>query len=324
MVVEPVAKPRGPEPKLAREDERVRLTKGLSKTRKGFVARLGRLFRGKKELDPNLLEEIEEVLLTADIGVKTSQKLFEELKDALDRKSLQDQESIWRFLKTRASQILMVDASALDLDAARPFVILTIGVNGVGKTTTIGKLAAKFHQQGKSVLLAAGDTFRAAAVEQLQVWGQRVGVEVVQGKAKTDPSAVIFDAIKKARDENIDVVIADTAGRLHTKVGLMDELKKVHRVMGKAQEGAPHETLLVLDATTGQNAIQQALLFKEAVSFSGIVLTKLDGTAKGGVILGVCDELNVPVRFIGIGERTEDLRDFSADAFVDALFSEAE
>ncbi len=320
VVRQPVPKPAPPVAKVAQVKKGKSLAEGLSKTRKGFVARLGRLFRGKQTLDDDLVDQIEEVLFTADLGVRTSEMLLDKLKNELDGKSLKDPGAVWAFIKEEARRILSVPTDPWDLNAHKPFVILTIGVNGVGKTTTIGKLAAKLSEQGKSVLLAAGDTFRAAAVEQLEVWGDKVGAKVVRGKENADPSSVIFDGIKKALADGVDVVIADTAGRLHTKVDLMDELKKVHRVMGKALEGAPHETLLILDATTGQNAIQQARLFQQAVSFTGVVLTKMDGTAKGGVILGVCDELKVPVRFVGIGERVEDLREFDPGQFVEALF----
>jgi fused signal recognition particle receptor len=295
------------------------LREGLARTRGGFVARLGRLL-AKKKIDGEILGELEEVLLTADIGPKTAEKLFSTIQTALNRDQLDDPEAVWTRLREESGRILSVDAPPVDWDRARPFVLLVLGVNGVGKTTTIGKIAAKLVAEGKKVILAAGDTFRAAATEQLEIWGQRAGAPVVKGKQGGDPSSVIFDAIKRAQAEGHDVVIADTAGRLHTKVDLMEELRKVGRVIHKAQEGAPHETWLVLDSTTGQNAIQQAKLFKEAMEVTGIVLTKLDGTAKGGVILGICDELAVPVRFIGIGESVDALREFDPDAFVTALY----
>src|SRR5947207_4165528 len=244
------------------------------------------------------------------------------LPSSLPRPPIPPPSAVWSFLRRRSAEILDIAAPALDLDTARPFVVLVIGVNGSGKTTTIGKLAAKLKEKGKSVLLAAGDTFRAAATEQLEVWGSRVGAPVVRGKEGGDPSSVIFDAIKRAKAENVDVVIADTAGRLHTKTNLMEELQKVRRVIGKAQEGAPHETWLVIDATSGQNAIAQAQMFTQAMSVTGIVLTKLDGTAKGGVILGITDQLKIPVRYIGVGERVEDLRDFDPGEFVEALLEE--
>jgi fused signal recognition particle receptor len=296
---------------------------GLAKTRAGWVSRLGQLFSGRKQIDPSLLEELEKVLLTADIGVRTSQKLLTELRESLSRKELGDSEAAWNFLRRRCREILSVAVQPLDLTAGKPFVLLIIGVNGSGKTTTIGKLAAQLRTKGKSVILAAGDTFRAAATEQLEVWGGRVGVPVVRGKEGGDPSSVIFEAVKRAKTEGIDVVIADTAGRLHTKSDLMEELQKVRRVIAKAEPGAPHETFLVIDSTSGQNAIAQAQIFTAAMSVSGIVLTKLDGTAKGGVILGIADQLAIPVRYIGVGERVEDLRAFDAEEFVTALFEGA-
>ena len=301
-------------------EERVaELREGLARTRGGFVARLGRLL-AKKKIDREILGELEEVLLTADIGPKTAEKLFTSIQTALNRDQLDDPEAVWTRLREESGRILSVDAQPVDWARARPFVLLVLGVNGVGKTTTIGKIAAKLVAEGKKVILAAGDTFRAAATAQLEIWGQRAGAPVVKGKPGGDPSSVIFDAIKRAQAEGHDVVIADTAGRLHTKVDLMEELRKVGRVIHKAQEGAPHETWLVLDSTTGQNAIQQAKMFKEVMEVTGIVLTKLDGTAKGGVILGICDELAVPVRFIGIGESVDALREFDPDAFVSALY----
>jgi fused signal recognition particle receptor len=300
------------------------LAPGLARTRAGWVSRLGQLFAGKREIDPTLVEEIEKVLLTADIGVRTSQKLLEEIRASLGRRELADPKAVWSYLRKRSIEFLRVDAPKLDFASAKPFVLLTIGVNGSGKTTTIGKLASKLKAEGKSVLLAAGDTFRAAATEQLEVWGSRVGAPVVRGKEGGDPSSVIFEGIKRAASEGFDVVIADTAGRLHTKANLMEELQKVRRVVGKAREGAPHETWLVIDATSGQNAIAQAQIFTQAMSVTGIVLTKLDGTAKGGVILGIADQLGIPVRFIGIGERVEDLREFDPEEFVEALFDHVE
>jgi fused signal recognition particle receptor len=318
----PVDKPRRPEQPSTKKRDVSSLVPGLERTRAGWVKRLGQLFVGRKELDPALLEEIEKVLLTADIGVRTSQKLLAEIRESLDKKALKDPDAIWNFLRRRSSEILSMDAAKVDFAVAKPFVLLVIGVNGSGKTTTIGKLASKLRAEGRSVLMAAGDTFRAAATEQLEVWGTRVGAPVVRGKEGGDPSSVIFDGVKRARAEGMDVVIADTAGRLHTKTNLMEELQKVRRVVGKALEGAPHETWLVIDATSGQNAIAQAQVFTQAMSVTGIVLTKLDGTAKGGVILGIADQLRIPVRYIGVGERVEDLREFDADDFVEALFGE--
>jgi fused signal recognition particle receptor len=322
-------KPSEVKPSEAKPSERAKpseedvkaLKKGLASTRGGFIARLAQLFGGKKEIDPELLDQIQEVLITADIGVKTSEKILERLKARMDKNELSDEERVWSALREEAKEILSVSGGkALDLSNT-PSVILVVGVNGVGKTTTIGKLASRYKEDGKTVILAAGDTFRAAAVLQLGVWGRRVGCEVVKGKDRADPASVIFDAIKKAKEEGADVVIADTAGRLHTKTNLMEELKKVVRTAEKALERPIDEILLVLDSTTGQNAIQQAQLFKDAIDVSGIALTKLDGTAKGGVILGIVDEHALPVHFVGIGERVEDLREFEASAFVEALFA---
>jgi fused signal recognition particle receptor len=319
----PVDKPERAEavPRLRKRDAAA-LAPGLARTRAGWVSRLGQLFTGKTELDPALVDEIEKVLLTADIGVRTSAKLLDDLRSGLGKREVTQPSAVWGFLRRRCAEMLNIEAPPLDLDRARPFVLLVIGVNGSGKTTTIGKLAAKFKEQGKSVLLAAGDTFRAAAAEQLEVWGTRVQAPVVRGKENADPSSVIFEGIQRSQKDNVDVVIADTAGRLHTKTNLMDELQKVRRVIGKAQEGAPHETWLVIDATSGQNAIAQAQMFTQAMSVTGIVLTKLDGTAKGGVILGIADQLRIPVRYIGIGERVDDLREFDAEEFVEALLDD--
>jgi fused signal recognition particle receptor len=322
QVVLPTEKPRPEAAPAIRPKARdaAALVPGLARTRAGWVSRLGQLFVGKKEIDPALFEEIEKVLLTADIGVRTSQKLLEEIRSSLGRRELSNPKAVWEFLRRRSIDFLNVEAPKIDYGKAKPFVLLTIGVNGSGKTTTIGKLASKLKADGKSVLLAAGDTFRAAAAEQLEVWGARVGAPVVRGKEGGDPSSVIFDGIKRAMNDGVDVVIADTAGRLHTKSNLMEELQKVRRVIGKALDGAPHETWLVIDSTSGQNAIAQAQIFAQAMSVTGIVLTKLDGTAKGGVILGITDQLRIPVRFIGVGERVEDLREFNAEEFVEALF----
>ena len=299
------------------------LKKGLAATRGGFIARLTALFTGKKEIDPSILEEIEEVLLTSDVGVKTTQTILERLRDALAKNELSDSDAVWRALRAEASRILTASehGGGLRLDQ-KPTVVLMVGVNGVGKTTTIGKLATKLKSEKKQVMLAAGDTFRAAAVQQLQVWGERTGSPVVRGKDGSDPGAVAFDATTKAiADTSCDVLFVDTAGRLHTKAPLMDEIKKVKKSIAKALDGAPHETLLVLDATTGQNALNQAALFKDALDLTGIVLTKLDGTAKGGIVLAIADVLQIPVRYVGLGERAEDLREFYPDEFVEALFA---
>jgi fused signal recognition particle receptor len=304
------------------DEEKAAWSAGLAKTRGGFVAKLGKLF-GKKKIDADVLPQLEEVLFTADIGPRAADRIFESVKKDLSRDDLADAETIWAKIRETSTRILDVGAPAIDLAAKRPFVLLVLGVNGVGKTTTIGKLAARWRAEGKKVLLAAGDTFRAAAVEQLEIWAQRAEVDIVKGKAGGDPSSVIFEAVKKGADDGYDLVICDTAGRLVTKTELMDELKKVRRVIDKALPGAPHETWMVLDATTGQNAITQAKTFKEAMEITGIVITKLDGTAKGGVILGICDELKVPVRYVGIGEKVADLRPFEPRAFVEALYEDA-
>ncbi len=298
------------------------LAAGLSKTKAGFISRIGELLR-RKEIDQDLFTQLEEVLLTADIGVKTAQQLFEQVRSSLGRKELKDPEAVWAVIKEESQKLLHVDRPPVDFAAHKPFVLLVIGVNGAGKTTTIGKLAAQLTEQGRKVILAAGDTFRAAAVEQLEVWGQRAKVPVVRGKEGADPSSVIFEAIKRAQHEQLDVVIADTAGRLHVKEQLMAELQKVRRVIKKADPSAPHETWLVLDSTNGQNALAQAVTFKEAMEITGIILTKLDGTAKGGVILGIAHELGVPVRYIGVGEKIQDLRAFDAEDFVDVLYDRA-
>jgi fused signal recognition particle receptor len=318
----PVDKPAPPSTAISRvrhRDARA-LSPGLARTRAGWVSRLGQLFSSRRTIDPALVEELEKVLLTADIGVRTSQKLLADLRGSLDRKELAEPRAVWDFLRRRCREVLTVGAPRVDFSAHHPFVLLIIGVNGSGKTTTIGKLAAQLRADGRTVLLAAGDTFRAAATEQLEVWGRRVGVEVVRGKDGADPSSVIFDGIRRAKAESIDVVIGDTAGRLHTKIDLMQELQKVRRVAARSEPGAPHETWLVIDATSGQNAIAQAQIFAQEMSVSGIVLTKLDGTAKGGVILGIADQLGIPVRYIGVGERVEDLREFDPEEFVEALF----
>ncbi|HEX5061095.1 MAG TPA: signal recognition particle-docking protein FtsY [Kofleriaceae bacterium] len=296
---------------------------GLAKTRGGFVARLGKLF-GKKQIDAATVDELEEVLFTADIGPRAAERIFQSVKGGLSKADLEDSDKIWNQIKKTSREILAVNEKPFDLPANKPFVLLVLGVNGVGKTTTIGKLASLWKGQGKKVLLAAGDTFRAAATEQLEEWAKRAGVDIVKGKAGGDPSSVVFDAIKKGVDDSYDIVICDTAGRLHSNAGLMDELKKLRRVSDKACPGAPHETWMVLDATTGQNAISQAKTFKADMEISGIVLTKLDGTSKGGVVLGICDELKVPVRFVGLGEKITDLRPFDHKAFVEKLYERAD
>jgi len=305
----------------AHEQDVVAIRQGLASTRGGFVARLAKLFGGKHEIDKSLLEEIEEVLITADLGVHTTERILNELREQMKRGDLRDEQAVWSCIRRQAEAILDVGAAPMEL-RSKPAVMMMVGVNGVGKTTTIGKLASRYVAQGKKVLLAAGDTYRAAAVLQLEMWGKRVGCAVVRGKENADPGSVIFDAIKRAHGEGYDLVILDTAGRLHTKVPLMEELKKIERTILKASDGRPaDEIFLVLDATTGQNAVQQMKLFREAQNITGVVLTKLDGTAKGGVILGIVDQHKIPVRFIGLGERLEDLRVFDPRTFVEALFA---
>ncbi len=321
--VPPEAAPEPATPKAPGIEQAGRtLREGLSRTNAGFVKKLGKIFGSAKTIDDDVLGELEEALFTADIGVRTSQALVDLVYDGLNKRQLKDPAKIWEELKANVANMLQVDADPLDLDRADPFVIMVVGVNGAGKTTTIGKLAAKWSAEGRKVMLAAGDTFRAAAVEQLEVWAERAGVPVVKGTEGQDPSSVIFEAARKAKEEGYQVCIADTAGRLQAKKELMDELAKVHRVMGKAVPGAPHEVWLVLDSTNGQNAISQAKEFTQVVDVTGLALTKLDGTAKGGVVIGICDELKVPVRFIGIGEQVEDLREFEPRPFAEALFAE--
>ncbi|CAG9298310.1 signal recognition particle-docking protein FtsY [Celerinatantimonas diazotrophica] len=298
-----------------------RLRQGLKRTRTNIGSGFIGLFRGKK-IDEDLFEELEEQLLIADIGVETTQKIISHLTDTSSRRDLKDAETLYDLLREQMQQMLIeVEQPLVPENPDGPFVILMVGVNGVGKTTTIGKLAKQYQQQGKSVLLAAGDTFRAAAVEQLQVWGERNHIPVIAQHTGADSASVLYDAYSAAKARGIDVLIADTAGRLQNKANLMEELKKVVRVMKKISPDAPHEVMLTLDAGTGQNAISQAKLFNEAVNLSGITLTKLDGTAKGGVIFSVADQFKVPIRYIGIGEGIDDLRTFEAKPFVDALFS---
>lgn len=297
-----------------------RLVKGLLKTKQNIGAGFRSFFLGKK-IDDELFEELEEQLLIADIGVPTTSKIIKNLTEHASRKELQDAELLYQQLKVEMADILEPVAQPLEIDSTKkPYVILMVGVNGVGKTTTIGKLAHKFQAEGKSVMLAAGDTFRAAAVEQLQVWGERNHIPVVAQSTGADSASVIFDAMQSAAARNIDILIADTAGRLQNKNNLMDELKKIVRVMKKYDETAPHEIMLTLDAGTGQNSISQAKLFNEAVGLTGISLTKLDGTAKGGMIFAIADQFKLPIRYIGVGEKIEDLREFNAKEFIEALF----
>lgn len=302
------------------------LRAGLERTRaEGFVSRLASIFKSDKTLTEAMINQVEEVLLTADIGVKTTNELIESLKTRFKPTSSDLTKEVLDFLQGEVVRLLegLNHGAPTIPNGTKPFVIMVVGVNGTGKTTTIGKMAHFYKRQGLQVLLGAGDTFRAAGVDQLQVWGERVGVPVVSGPDKADPGAVLYDAAKRAVEEGKDVLIADTAGRLHTNVNLVEELKKVHRVLGKVVPGAPHEVLLVLDATMGQNAIRQAQVFREAVNVTGIVLAKLDGTAKGGVVLSIAKDMNLPIRFVGVGEGVQDLRPFDPVEFAKALFEES-
>ncbi|WP_096085577.1 signal recognition particle-docking protein FtsY [Agaribacterium haliotis] len=299
-----------------------RIKQGLARTGKPLSSGLGNLLLGKKKIDDELLEELETILLTADIGVEATEQIIDELTAKVARKQLSDSEALLDELKLMLKNMLQQVEKPLQIDAAKePYVILVVGVNGVGKTTTIGKLAKRLQNEGKSVMLAAGDTFRAAAVEQLQTWGERNNVAVVAQHTGADSASVVFDALQSAKSKGVDVLIADTAGRLHNKSNLMEELAKVKRVMAKLDDSAPHEVLLVLDAGTGQNAVSQLDHFYESAGVSGLALTKLDGTARGGVIFALSQKHGVPLRFIGVGESIDDLQVFNAQAFVDALFA---
>lgn len=317
----PVVKPfpEQPKPVAAPPSLFERMRSGLSKTSSSLVGRIDSLLRGR-QVDEELLEELEEILITADLGMKTTQELMQALNKRRARGEAQTPEALRTVLMEEMRLRLTLDVPPLDLRQAKPMVLMVVGVNGVGKTTTIGKLANQFSNQGLKVLLGAGDTFRAAAADQLEVWGSRAGVEVVRHAEGADPAAVAYDAAKAAVARKVDVLILDTAGRLHTKINLMEEMKKIRRVLAREIPGAPHETLLVLDATTGQNALVQARMFKETVEISGLVLTKLDGTARGGIVVAIASELGVPVRYVGIGEGLEDLRPFEPELFVRALF----
>ncbi|NWF93819.1 MAG: signal recognition particle-docking protein FtsY [Syntrophaceae bacterium] len=299
-----------------------KLRKGLSKTHQGFVEQMDRLFLGKKTIDEGLLDELEGLLFAADLGVKTSDQLLEGVRQGLKKGELKEPDKVKEFIKQEMLRILRSGEKPLfiDFSQTRPFVFMVVGVNGTGKTTTIAKIAHQYSSQGRKVLIGAADTFRAAAVEQLEVWANRVGADLIRQSRGSDPSAVAFDSIHAAKAREIDLVFIDTAGRLHTKVNLMEELKKVKRIIGRECPGAPHEILLVLDATTGQNAISQAKLFNEVIGVTGIALTKLDGTAKGGIIVGITEELKIPIRYIGVGEGIDDLKEFNANEFVQALF----
>ncbi|MCP1313784.1 signal recognition particle-docking protein FtsY, partial [Halomonas sp. 707D7] len=326
----PVPAPSPQEKPVAAKAEKqgwlARIKSGLGRTRANLTDGLADLFLGKKQIDDELLEDIETQLLMADVGIEATTEIIESLQARVSRKELGDAQALYKGLQEELARLLTPVSTPLTLDKPDegPFVILVVGVNGAGKTTTIGKLTQRFQREGKSVMLAAGDTFRAAAVEQLKVWGERNRVPVIAQHTGADSASVIYDAVAAAKARGVDVLIADTAGRLHNKSHLMEELKKVHRVMKKLDATAPHEVMLVLDAGTGQNAISQASTFNEAVPVSGITLTKLDGTAKGGVIFALAKQLETPIRFIGVGEGLDDLRPFVADEFVTALFDRPE
>jgi fused signal recognition particle receptor len=294
-----------------------RLKSGLSKTREGFVGRIEQVFKTSK-IDDTTIDEFEEILITSDMGMEATMEIIENLREEVRAGRVKDYEGVKAFLKKEMLKILGLP-QPFAVYEERPFVVLAVGVNGVGKTTTIGKLAWRLHNEGYSVVLAASDTFRAAAIEQLEIWAERANAQIVRHQSGSDPAAVAYDAITSAKARGTDVVIVDTAGRLHTKFPLMEELKKIKRVINKAMPGAPQETLLVVDATTGQNALRQAKMFNDAIGITGIALTKLDGTAKGGIVFAIKKELNIPVRLIGIGEALDDLRDFIPSEFVDAL-----
>jgi fused signal recognition particle receptor len=309
-----------PAPEEPRDGFFLRIRSRLSKTRKAFTTRLDRLLSEKKVINEALLDELEEVLITSDIGVQTTMDLIESVRDRVHKKDLKKPAELKQALQDEILAFLETSRKPAPGPVGKPHVIMIVGVNGVGKTTTIGKLAGRRVKEGKRVLLVAADTFRAAAVEQLEIWANRVGAELIQHKGKADPSAVAYDGIQAALSRDVDLVIIDTAGRLHTKVNLMEQLKKIRRTVARLIPDAPHEVLLVLDATTGQNAISQAQLFHEAIEITGIALTKLDGTAKGGIVVGICHSLQLPIQYVGLGEGADDLQDFDADAFARALF----
>jgi fused signal recognition particle receptor len=316
---------------LFSKEKKETLDKGLEKTKDSFFAKLGRAVVGKSTVDEEVLDELENVLISSDVGVETTVKIIRRIEERVARDKYMGTDELDKILREEIAALLsdtntsttadrnVTDDFALPANK-KPYVIMVVGVNGVGKTTTIGKLAAQFHKRGKQVVLGAGDTFRAAAVDQLKLWGDRVGVPVISHGMNTDPSAVAFDAVKKATDMNADVVIIDTAGRLHTKVNLMNELTKIKRVMQKVTPDAPHEVLLVLDGSTGQNAFIQATEFTKATEVTALAITKLDGTAKGGVVIGISDQFKIPVKYIGVGEKIEDLQTFNKMEFVDSFF----
>lgn len=299
-----------------------KLKAGVQKTRAGLVTRLEDALQGKKVIDADLLEELEYTLISADIGIATTNEIIERIKDRAERHMLNDAAELRGLIREHLLEILQAVARPMPYVSEPPAVVMIVGVNGAGKTTTIGKLASRFKAEGRSVLLCAADTFRAAAIEQLEVWGERSGTEVIRQKAGADPSAVLFDALQAAKARKVDYVIVDTAGRLQTKTNLMVELEKMQRTAARVIPGAPHETLLILDGTTGQNGLEQARKFTESAGVTGIVLTKLDGTAKGGVVVAITRELNLPIRYIGVGEQAGDLLPFEPEAFIDSLFAQ--
>ncbi len=296
------------------------LKEGLARTHAGLTGKIDMVIHGKKKIDTELLEDLEEILVTADLGVNTAGRLIEEIGKKTKKKEMENADNIKHYLRQEIQAIVKLSEIPLQISETHPFTIMVVGVNGVGKTTTVAKMAHRFIGEGKGVILVAADTFRAAGIEQLEIWAHRSGAEVIRQQMGADPSAVVYDALQSAKARKIDVVIVDTAGRLHTKVNLMDELKKIKRVMGNCLAGSPHEILLVLDAVTGQNSISQARIFHETLGITGIALTKLDGTAKGGILIGLTNELKLPIRYIGIGEGMEDLRNFRAEEFTEALF----
>jgi len=297
-----------------------RLKQGIQKTRAGLVGKVEDILLGKKEIDPDLLDELEYTLIAADIGVRTAAEILESIRQRVDRHLVNDPGELRQLIREHLLGVLESDARPLNWPAQPPAVVLLVGVNGSGKTTTAGKLAAQFKAQGKNVLLCAADTFRAAAIDQLEVWSRRAGVDIIRQGAGADPSAVLFDAIQAAKARNADILLADTAGRLHTKSNLMAELEKMRRTAARLIEGAPHEVWLVLDATTGQNGLEQARRFTESAGVTGLILTKLDGTAKGGIVVAIARELNLPIRYVGVGEQADDLLPFDAHQFIDSLF----
>lgn len=297
-----------------------RLKQGIQKTRSGLTGSIETLIHGRKEIDPEMLEELEFSLISADVGVRTAGEMIEGIRQRLERHQLTDGEELRRHLKQSILEILEANERPLRLAAEGPSVFLIVGVNGVGKTTSIGKLANRFKQDGKNVMICAADTFRAAAIEQLEIWSQRSGVPMIKQQSGADPSAVLFDSLEAAKSRKIDILLVDTAGRLHNKAPLMAELEKMTRIAQRQVEGAPHEVLLVMDATTGQNGLEQAKKFTESAGVTGIVLTKLDGTAKGGVVVAIARELGLPIRFVGIGEQMDDLIPFEGETFVASLF----